>query len=146
MPEYLPILKRNNTGCFSAVVVYGTVLIDLQIPESQKLAFWPQAEDFNGPQDDVIQFAYSAKKRGEKGILKVKGHWLIVPYFMALGLGIYVLNTHKFGYIIRTENYVDLNAAVVYFFNFKMQTLGKLLYILFSSRECVILFNFVLKS
>ena len=64
-PEYLPTLHRKRVGCFKVPVVHSTVLIDLGTEESKRLQYWPPPEGFNGPVDDIVQFAFSAKKEGE---------------------------------------------------------------------------------
>ena len=43
-------------------MVYSTLLIDLRNPGSKFLNYYPPPEGFNGPVDDIIQFAYSAKR------------------------------------------------------------------------------------
>lgn len=40
------------------------VLVDLRTEGSKRLSVWPVPEGFTGPVDDVVQFAYSAKKEG----------------------------------------------------------------------------------
>ena len=49
-------------------MVHTAVLIDLRTPQSGGLAYWPQAKEFKGPVDDVVYFAYSAKKGGKRGV------------------------------------------------------------------------------
>lgn len=66
-PDYLPIYNRERVGCFQVPVVHSTVLIDLRSQRSdasRQLAYWPAPEGFKGPVDDVVQFAFSAKKEG----------------------------------------------------------------------------------
>ena len=46
-------------------MVHSTVLIDLGTEESRRLQYWPPPEGFNGPVDDIVQFAFSAKKEGK---------------------------------------------------------------------------------
>ena len=67
-PEYLPILNRQEVGCFKVPVVYTAVLIDIKTPKSRGLRYWPLTEGYDGPQDELVHFAYSAKKQG-KGII-----------------------------------------------------------------------------
>ena len=67
-PDYLPIYNRERVGCFQVPVVHSTMLIDLRSQRSDashRLTYWPAPEGFKGPVDDVVQFAFSAKKEGE---------------------------------------------------------------------------------
>lgn len=50
-------------------MLYGTLLVDLQTPQSRGLVYWPVVKGFSGPVDDILVFAYSAKKEGERVIL-----------------------------------------------------------------------------
>lgn len=63
-PDYIPILKREKVGIFQVPVLYSALLIDLHAPHSDTLSYWPLAEGFNGPVDDIIHFAYSARVGG----------------------------------------------------------------------------------
>ena len=66
--DYLPIYNRERVGCFQVPVVHSTMLIDLRSQRSdasRQLTYWPAPEGFKGPVDDVVQFAFSAKKEGE---------------------------------------------------------------------------------
>jgi len=66
-PDYLPTYTRERVGCFQVPVVHSTFLIDLRDQRSDashRLAYWPAPEGFTGPVDDVVQFAYSARKEG----------------------------------------------------------------------------------
>ncbi len=103
-PDYLPILQRDMVGCFQVPVVHSSVLIDLQTPESRGLVYWPPHEGFDGPVDEVIQFTYSVKQNG---------------------LSSHVLNSEIFGFIVKTEEYLDLKDAERLFINFKLETLGE---------------------
>ena len=62
--DYLPILQRNFTGCFRAPVLLPPLLIQLSSPQSQALVYHPPLEGFDGPTDDIVHFAYSAKIGG----------------------------------------------------------------------------------
>lgn len=42
-----------------------------------------------------------------------------------VGLGMFVLNTENFGYILRPEDFKKLEQLTKAFLNFKLQTLGK---------------------
>lgn len=78
--EYLPILEREKIGCFEVPMVHSVVLIDLHKKKSQHLTFDPKKiPDYNGPTDDIIIFAHSAKISGIK---------------------MFVLNKEEFGYML----------------------------------------------
>ena len=62
--DYMPIVTRTNVGHFKVPVVHSAFLIDMETPQSRGVAFWPLTEGFNGPPDDVVHFAYSAKTEG----------------------------------------------------------------------------------
>ena len=62
--EYVPTLHRERVGCFKMPVVHSTELIDLKWENTNNLLYWPQPDGFTGPVDDVVQFAFSAKKEG----------------------------------------------------------------------------------
>ena len=67
-PDYLPIYNRERVGCFQVPVVHSSMLIDLRSQRSDashRLTYWPAPKGFKGPVDDVVQFAFSAKKEGE---------------------------------------------------------------------------------
>lgn len=63
--DYLPILTRNFTGCFRAPVLTTAILIHLSSPKTQGLVYHPPPPGFNGPPDDIVQFAFSAKTEGD---------------------------------------------------------------------------------
>ena len=60
----MPIVQRDRTGCFSAPVVFGTVLIHVSSPYSENLVYHPPHPKFLGPVNDVQQFAFSAQSEG----------------------------------------------------------------------------------
>ncbi|KAK4326790.1 hypothetical protein Pmani_002716 [Petrolisthes manimaculis] len=63
--DYLPILERKQTGCFAVPMVHSCVLVDLTREASDQLTFIPQnVSGYNGPHDDIITFAISAKTAG----------------------------------------------------------------------------------
>ncbi len=63
-PDYIPTVTRQRAGCFQVPVVFASFLVDLRMPESKRLVVWPAPQGFTGPVDDVVQFAYSARKEG----------------------------------------------------------------------------------
>ena len=46
-------------------MVQSTVLIDLKLENANRLQYWPKPDGFTGPVDDIVQFAFSAKKEGQ---------------------------------------------------------------------------------
>ena len=62
--DYMPILQWNFTGCFRAPVLLPPLLVQLSSPLSQNLVYHPPPDGFNGPTDDIVQFAFSAKIGG----------------------------------------------------------------------------------
>lgn len=63
--DYLPILDRKQRGCFIVPMVHSCVLVDLTRVSSDALTFVPQnVIGYDGPNDDIITFAISAKKSG----------------------------------------------------------------------------------
>lgn len=60
--DYLPILDYKKTGCFNVPMVHSSVLIDLTYIDSIKLTFnSSRIPNYDGPLDDIIAFAISAK-------------------------------------------------------------------------------------
>lgn len=60
--DYLPILNRKKTGCFSVPMVHSCVLIDLSLHTSDFLTFeTDNIPGYDGPKDDIIAFAIGAK-------------------------------------------------------------------------------------
>ncbi|XP_037784027.1 glycosyltransferase 25 family member-like [Penaeus monodon] len=63
--DYLPILERKERGCFAVPMVHSFVLVDLTRRASDNLTFVPKnVQGYNGPNDDIITFAISAKNAG----------------------------------------------------------------------------------
>ncbi|KAG7174641.1 Glycosyltransferase 25 family member-like [Homarus americanus] len=61
--DYIPILERKQKGCFAVPMVHSCVLVDLSRVVSDKLTFTSKnVSDYNGPNDDIITLAISAKK------------------------------------------------------------------------------------
>jgi collagen beta-1,O-galactosyltransferase len=100
--DYIPILRRNFTGCFRAPVLLPPLLIDLSAPKSKGLVYHPPPSGFNGPPDDVVQFAFSAKTEE---------------------VAMFVCNFEPFGYIIKPESHSSVEAAAKRFIDFKVETL-----------------------
>ncbi|GFR02762.1 glycosyltransferase 25 family member [Trichonephila clavata] len=65
--DYLPILEREQIGCFDVPMVHSAVLINLRHKNSLQLAFDSKKIDgYSGPVDDIIIFAHSARTAGVK--------------------------------------------------------------------------------
>ncbi|GFS64159.1 glycosyltransferase 25 family member [Trichonephila inaurata madagascariensis] len=65
--DYLPILEREQIGCFDVPMVHSAVLINLRHKNSLQLTFDPKKIDgYSGPVDDIIIFAHSARTAGVK--------------------------------------------------------------------------------
>ncbi|XP_045597644.1 glycosyltransferase 25 family member [Procambarus clarkii] len=63
--DYIPILDRKQKGCFAVPMVHSCVFIDLRRRISDKLTFSPMnVSNYNGPNDDIITFAISARNAG----------------------------------------------------------------------------------
>ena len=54
------------------------------------------------------------------------GSTLQMFLIMYTGVGMHILNTEFFGYIMQDEKYKDINEASRKFFQFKLETLGKI--------------------
>lgn len=79
-PEYLPIVEREQTGSFEVPMVHTSTLIDLRLRAASSLTFNPKKlPKYEGPVDDIITFATSARRAG---------------------ISMYVLNNQHFGYIM----------------------------------------------
>ncbi|XP_022094923.1 procollagen galactosyltransferase 1-like isoform X2 [Acanthaster planci] len=61
--QYVHILKRNFTGVFEVPMVHSTYLINLRHKISVQLSYNP-LPGFTGDIDDMMTFAFSAKKAG----------------------------------------------------------------------------------
>ena len=59
--EYLPILRRHVDVCQPVAMVHSAVLINLQHQGSELLRYHPPPPGYDGPHDDIIIFAHSAK-------------------------------------------------------------------------------------
>ena len=60
----MPVVQRERVGCFSAVLVFGVVLIHIASPYAENLLYHPPHPRFLGPVNDVKQFAFSAQSEG----------------------------------------------------------------------------------
>ncbi|XP_053623852.1 glycosyltransferase 25 family member [Plodia interpunctella] len=63
--DYQPILRRENQTCHEVPMVNTAVLISLRHTATDSLTYDPKKmEGYNGPQDDIIAFAISARNKG----------------------------------------------------------------------------------
>ncbi|XP_019853920.1 PREDICTED: procollagen galactosyltransferase 1-like isoform X2 [Amphimedon queenslandica] len=100
--EYLPIVTRSNLGCFKVPLVHSTLLIDLRTVSSESLAYWPPPTEYKWNIDDIILLSYSARVNG---------------------IGMYILNTDVFGYLLKTGEYASLEHAIRETDNWKLKTI-----------------------
>lgn len=85
--EYIPILERKKRGCYAVPMVHSSVLVNLRKEESQALTFLPKSvKSYDGPQDDIIVFALSARFSGVQ---------------------LHICNEQNFGYIMVPLNEED---------------------------------------
>ena len=61
---YLPTKKWQRNGTFAVPMVHSTHLIDLRLKMTSVLKYSPSPEDYDGPIDDIIVFAHSARTNG----------------------------------------------------------------------------------
>ncbi|CAI8006304.1 Procollagen galactosyltransferase 1 [Geodia barretti] len=100
---YMGIVQRKRVGCFQCPLVYGAVLVHLASPYAENLVYHPPHPRFIGRVDDVKQFAFSAQDEG---------------------VGMYILNTEFFGFIMPNKKNTNINEASDDFFQFKINTLA----------------------
>lgn len=63
--NYEEIIHRKEVGCFDVPMVHSAVLISLRYKNSNLLTYDPEkVKNYDGPVDDIIAFAVSAKKLG----------------------------------------------------------------------------------
>ncbi|XP_041848732.1 procollagen galactosyltransferase 2 isoform X2 [Melanotaenia boesemani] len=78
-PEYIPIHKREQQGCFAVPMVHSTYLLDLRRKASRDLAFYPPHPEYPYHLDDIIAFAFSARKAGVQMYVCNKDHYGYLP-------------------------------------------------------------------
>jgi collagen beta-1,O-galactosyltransferase len=102
-PLYIPTLGRERKGCFPVPMIYGTVLIDLRLEASIHLSYEKLPLGYQGPDDDMLVFAASAK---------------------AAGLQMYVLNSEVYGHLLPSASqFSSMDELRTYYNNYKMTTL-----------------------
>jgi len=60
--DYFPMLKREKKGCFEVPMIHSTYLIDLQYYSTDNLQYYPPPQDYFGEVDDILIFAFTARK------------------------------------------------------------------------------------
>lgn len=90
-PEYFDILNRRTLGVHQVPMVHSTLLFDLQDPKSSKLHYWPLADDYTGPVDDIIYLALTAA---------------------SAEIGMWVDNTEEFGWMLPRGEYNTVGEEV----------------------------------
>ncbi|XP_072219912.1 procollagen galactosyltransferase 2-like [Leuresthes tenuis] len=78
-PEYIPIRKWKWQGCFALPMVHSTYLLDLRRAASQALAFYPPHPEYPYDLDDIMVFAFSAKKTGVQMYVCNRNHYGYLP-------------------------------------------------------------------
>ncbi|XP_078686961.1 procollagen galactosyltransferase 1-A-like isoform X1 [Branchiostoma floridae x Branchiostoma belcheri] len=76
--EYMPTVERKRKGVFPVPMVHSTYLVDLRREGAKQLNYDSPAEDYFGPEDDIIQFAWSARTSG---------------------MEMFIMNTEEFGFL-----------------------------------------------
>ncbi|CAB1317802.1 unnamed protein product [Coregonus sp. 'balchen'] len=61
-PEYIPIRNWKRQGCFAVPMVHSTFLVDLRRSATRALVFHPPHHDYTFPLDDIMVFAFSARR------------------------------------------------------------------------------------
>ena len=118
---YGAIVKRQRVGCFQCSVVYGVVLVHLASPYAENLVYHPPHPSFLGPVDGVQQFAFSAQQEGQGLITEP----LFYTSRLVVGVGMNIVNTEFFGYIMPNNKYNNINESKEDFYKFKIHILGK---------------------
>ncbi|XP_068213111.1 glycosyltransferase 25 family member isoform X2 [Palaemon carinicauda] len=105
--DYIPILDRKQTGCYSVPMVHSCVLVDLKLVASDNLTFSPKnLSAYDGPHDDIITFAISANLAGlEMHVINYEKYGFIPP---PLGENQNLIIDHKQLQSLKLEVLVDL--------------------------------------
>ncbi|XP_040911110.1 procollagen galactosyltransferase 2 [Toxotes jaculatrix] len=78
-PEYIPIYKREQQGCFAVPMVHSTYLLDLRRRASQALAFHPLHLQYPYHLDDIMAFAFSARQAEVQMYVCNRDHYGYLP-------------------------------------------------------------------
>jgi len=77
--EYRWILDRKMVGVHEVPMVHSCVLVDLRQEESDLLAYDPaKVKEYNGPVDDMIVFALSARLSAQKLYVDNREHYGVI--------------------------------------------------------------------
>ncbi|XP_049884611.1 glycosyltransferase 25 family member [Pectinophora gossypiella] len=104
--EYKPIREREKTGCFAVPMVHTAVLINLKRTVTDKLTYThTNLQSYDGPVDDIIIFALSAKWNGVE---------------------LYVCNDYVYGYVqVPMEENDGIQSDVEQLVNVKLEAISK---------------------
>ena len=105
---------------------------------SESLSYWPPPTEYEWNIDDIILLSYSARINGIFINISCYCYWprpalrgqgvgtllLSVCLSLLLGIGMYILNTEVFGYLLKTEEYPSLEHAIREIDNWKLKTIG----------------------
>lgn len=102
--EYTEILDWNKIGCFTVPMVHSAVFIDLRRLESNHLSYDKEnLKNYNGPIDDIIIFATSAKQAN---------------------ISMEVCNDEKYGFLmVPLDNEDDMSHDLLQLTNLKLEVL-----------------------
>uniref|UniRef100_A0A4W5MBE3 Si:ch211-13f8.2 n=1 Tax=Hucho hucho TaxID=62062 RepID=A0A4W5MBE3_9TELE len=78
-PEYIPIRNWKRQGCFAVPMVHSTFLVDLRRSATQALAFHPPHHDYTFPLDDIMVFAFSARRADVQMYICNREHYGYLP-------------------------------------------------------------------
>ena len=133
-------------------MVHSTHLIDLRLKMTSALKYSPSPKDYNGPIDDIIIFAHSARTNGVCACMPACVHVHVCTYvYMCTcvcvyacvcpiptspfhphiplptsGVPMFVTNKGVFGYLVSSpEDLHTFEEARQEFINFKLKTLGE---------------------
>nr|XP_013189135.1 unnamed protein product [Amyelois transitella] len=104
--DYQPILRRENQSCHEVPMVNTAVLISLRHNVADKLTYDPnKIEKYDGPQDDIIAFAISARNSG---------------------VTLNICNDHLYGFVlVPLEETDDLTKDNEQLLNIKLEAIGR---------------------
>ena len=83
-PDYFPTLSRSRRGCVLVHLVHSTVLVNIQTEASRALQYWPPPNGFEGAADDIIMFAFSARKNSKLRCISVVCVYMWIFMFMCV--------------------------------------------------------------
>ncbi|XP_054623754.1 procollagen galactosyltransferase 2 [Dunckerocampus dactyliophorus] len=77
--DYVPIRKWKRHGCFAVPMVHSTYLLDLRRTASRDLTVHPPHSQYPYILDDIMSFAFAAKKAGIQMYVCNKEHYGYLP-------------------------------------------------------------------